>query len=513
MPATPLSAHHALPRSPGRPWAPLLGCLSLLTVACVPPWAPPLHAQATADTLTIESVHLGRTRRAFVSLPPSWAATDRPYPVTVVLDGEAYFQTAVTVQRQLERLGHVPEAIVVAVPNASGDYMDRVRDMTPPGMSVSGSSRDQRGDAFLDFIATELLPEIDRRYRGGRPRVLVGHSSGGLIATWAAATRPDVFPVVVSLDAPVHLEDGFLVRHLVDRAERGGEAPVRYVSLEAQFGWLENDWAELQAAAPGSWVLHREEMEGESHNSMVFVSLYQGLRHAFADYSIVGAPFFPRGSAADVFEHFARIEEMFDAPLPPPAPVLRRLVMELLTEGHLEPARRAQAWLLEGYGPQPDETEIEAQFARVEPLLPLTETVEDLKATPWPTPEEVAPYLGEWVGETRMGDAPPARVRFDLRVEAGRVVAVYRHLNVPEDSPHPDVEYLKVLPGGLEFGFMNGIYPPGMLVLTAVRDGDVLEGEQQFRGIVLPLPGGHMPRVVQFRLTRVATRAAGAADR
>jgi predicted alpha/beta superfamily hydrolase len=505
VPMRPAPRHGPPAGEPMRP----LSILLPLALACTPPWAPAARAQDTADTISVASAALGRTRQAFVSLPPSWAATTRAYPVTVVLDGEATFRSAVTVHRQLERLGHVPEAIVVAIPNASGDPMGRVRDMTPRGMSVSGSSREQEGDAFLDFIEKELLPEIDRRYRGGRPRVLVGHSSGGVIATWAAATRSDVFPVVVALDAPAHLDDAFLVRHLVERAERGGDAPVRYVTLEAQFGWFDEHWAELGAAAPASWLLHREEMEGESHNSMVFVSLYEGLKRAFADYSIVGAPFFPRGTAGDVFGHFARIEALFDAPLPPPAPVLRRLVTELLTEGRLEPARRAQAWLLEGYGPQPDEGEIEAQFTRVEPLLPLPETVEDLKAVPWPTPAEIAPYLGTWVGETRMGDAPPGRVRLDLRIEEGRVRAEYRHLNVPEGFAHPRVEYLQVRADGLEVGFMNGMYPPGMIVLSGVRDGGVLEGEQQFRGIVLPLPGGHVPPTVRFRLVRTDDRGGG----
>lgn len=37
----------------------------------------------------------------------------------------------------------------------------------------------------------------------------------------------------------------------------------------------------------------------------------------------------------------------------------------------------------------------------------------------------------------------------------------------------------------------------------ARREGNVLEGEQHFRGIVLPLPTGHMPPTLHFRLVRI----------
>jgi pimeloyl-ACP methyl ester carboxylesterase len=454
---------------------------------------------STADTLTMDSKILGRPRQAYVSLPASFAATARRYPVVIVLDGEADFEPAVMAWTTLARLGHVPEAIVVAIPNATDDPMDRVHDMTPPGLSVSGSSLHEGGDDFLDFIAKELLPEIDRRYRGGKPRILVGHSSGGVIVTWAAATRSDSFPVVVSVDAPVHLGDEWLEKRLLERAEKGGTAPVRYVSLESRFGWSDARWNELQAAAPPSWLLKREKLEGESHESMFFLATYQGLKFAFADYSIVGAPFFPEGTAMGVFDHYARIDDQFGVELPPPARVLRRLIEDLLTEGSMEPARRAMAWLTEGYGPQPDEKRLQAEFDRVAPLLPLKETVADLKAAPWPTPTQIAPWVGEWTGEQWMNADTHNALTLRIRVVDGKVEAE----TALADGPPPQrIEYLEVLPDGLEFGVMNGMRPAGMIVQTGHLHGNVLEGEGQFRGIVLPLPTGHMPPTTYFRLTR-----------
>jgi hypothetical protein len=471
-----------------------LAVLPFLVPVCI-------EAQPAApDTFVVRSAILAQDRPVFVSLPPSHASTDRAYPVILVLDGDENFGDAVVVASKLARIGYIPEAIVVAIPNPTSDPDDRVRDMTPPGLSVGGSSLNEGGDRFLDFLETELLPEVDRRYRGGRPRILIGHSSGGVIATYAAATRSDAFPIVVAIDAPIHLGDHWLAKRLIERAHRGGPAPVRYVSLEARFGWEDRRWAELAAAAPSGWVLDREKLKGESHESVGFLAMYEGLKLAFLDYSIVNAPIPPRGTAFGAFEYYRGIETVFDTELPPPAPVLRRLVEDLLIEGRVEPARMALAWLSEGYGSR--QPEVESMIAHAAALPPLEETVEDLKAAPMPSQQDIAPFVGEWAGQVWMTPESRSDVELRVRIVDGAVAAeIVYPVGGGEELVMP-VEYLRVVPGGLEFGHMNGMRPMGMIVFEGRREGDVLEGEQGFRGIVLPLPDGHMPPAMHFRLVK-----------
>ena len=97
-------------------------------------------------------------------LPASFAdsAPDRRYPVTIVLDGEDNVPPVAAVSDELSRNGQIPESVIVAIPNT-----DRLRDLTPPGLSVSGSSLNEGGDRFLDFIEQELLPAVDLQFRGG----------------------------------------------------------------------------------------------------------------------------------------------------------------------------------------------------------------------------------------------------------------------------------------------------------------------------------------------------------
>jgi Putative esterase len=462
---------------------------------------PPAPSARSADTLVIESAILGQARRVFVSVPASHASTTRGYPVILVLDGEANFASAGTIAGTLAALAHIPEAIVVGIPNASPDPMQRVHDMTPPGLSVAGSSLNEGGDRFLDFIERELLPQIDARYRGGAPRILVGHSSGGVIATHAAATRPRSFGVVVSIDAPVHLGDDWLARRLTERASAPGAPPLRYVSLETRFGWPDRAWTALTAAAPPSWHLRREKLEGESHESMGFLAMYQGLKFAFHDYSIVGAPLVPRASAGAAFEHYRALGAEFGADLPPPPRVLRRMVEDLLTEGRAAEGRRALEWLVEGYGPQRDQAGLEAMVARVQALPPLAETVESLLATPMPTPEEIAPYVGEWRGHDWMNPEAKNPMGLRIRVVEGKVVA--ERIDWFDGAEHVvPVTYLRVFPDGLHFGQLNGMRPRGVLVHEGTLSGRTLSGEMRFRGILLPLPNGDMPGTIYFSLEK-----------
>jgi hypothetical protein len=417
------------------------------------------------------------------------------------LDGEANFPGATTIANTLASLGHVPEAIVVAIPNVSSDPRERVHDMTPPGLSVSGSSLNEGGDRFLDFIEKELLPAVNARFRGGKPQILVGHSSGGVIVTYAAATRTASFPVVVSIDAPINLGDNWLAKRLVERAQTPGAPPLRYVSLETRFGWSDRTWSDLKAAAPSSWQLRREKLDGESHESMGFLSMYQGLKFAFQDFSIVGAPLVPRASAQAAFAHYTRIGQELGAALPPPGRVLLRMVEDLLTEGDANAARQAVTWLVDGYGAQQERAELEAMIARVEPQLPLEETVDMLKAAPWPTPQEIAPFVGEWRGHNWLNPESKNASGLRIRIADGKVVAEQLHWFDGAEQAEP-VQYLKVMPDGLHFGRMNGMRPLGMMVSEGKLSGNVLAGQSGFRGIVLPLPTGHMPPKMSFRYQR-----------
>ena len=448
----------------------------------------------------IESKILGETRTINIALPRSFADTgpERRYPVAVVLDGEYDLPETEAVAAKLAAAGQIPEMVLVAVENT-----DRLRDLTPPGLSVSGSSASEGGDRFLDFIERELLPEVDRQFRGAAPRTLIGHSSGGIIATYAAATRP-AWQVIVALDTPMHLQQNWLAERMLEAATANSRPPLRYVSLEARFAWPDAGWDALVAAAPPTWRLYRETLARESHESMVMLGTYLGLREAFVDYSMLAAPVAPTTS---ILPYYDRVAESLGAPVVPPRPLLSNVVDDLLMEGRGAAAHQAWDQLVAGYGAPADAAELLALIAEAEQQPPPTETVEGLLATPFPTPQEAAPWLGEWIGDVWMNDDELVEGRprhyLRLRVVDGKVEGDVENEPAPGMKDVEKLTYLVVQPGRLTYGFMNGMRPRGMLLFEGELKDGRLEGTTRFGGVEVRYPEGMDPGEIKFAYQKV----------
>ena len=192
----------------------------------------------------------------------------------------------------------------------------------------------------------------------------------------------------------------------------------------------------------------------------------------------------------------------FGVELPPPAPVLDRLVFDLLVEGLVEPARRAVEWSVRGYGDSAALASANEMIARVRRQLPLRETVAQLLEAPPPASTEIAPYLGTWSGSDGPNPGAGNRMTVRFRLEDGKAVGEMLESDGADARQWKRVDYLKVLPDGIEFGRMNGMRPLGVWVWSARWEGDALAGEGGFRGIVLPLPSGDMPPTIPFRLDK-----------
>ncbi|HEU4389283.1 MAG TPA: alpha/beta hydrolase-fold protein, partial [Blastocatellia bacterium] len=462
----------------------------------------------SAQSFHIESAILKETRSILVVLPASYAQTgpDRRYPVTVVVDGEYLIAPVAAVSDELARNGQIPESVIVGIENVGGagfqaSNSKRVYDLTPPGLSVSGSGLNEGGDRFLDFIEQELLPAVDRQFRGSAPRTFVGVSSGGVLATYVAATR-STYRAVVSLDAPIHLGDNWLARKLTSRAA-APLVPVRYASLEAKFGWPEEAWKTLVATAPASWKLFRERSwPKESHESIGMFGAYLGLREVFGDYSMLAAPVAPTTS---ILPYYRKVGESLGATLIPPKKLLLNVAEDLSAEGRGAAAREAYNTLAFGYGAPADGAKLLARIAEVERRPPPTETVEGLLATPFPTPDEARAFIGEWAGDVWMRPEQPRTGGTTLRITVvdGRIVGTTVHRGPDGQERVQRWEYLKITPQGMTWGSMNGMRPRGVNLFEGKLEGDKLSGTVRFGGIDFRMPDGSTPEPLHFSFTRV----------
>ncbi|MBV6422137.1 MAG: hypothetical protein DAHOPDDO_03426 [Ignavibacteriaceae bacterium] len=130
---------------------------------------------------TFYSTNLGNSRPIRVYLPPGYS-TSESYPLVVFHDGLAYIAEAYAnnVLDYLISQNRIQPLIGVFVPPVNRDE------------EYVGSLQNQ----FAAFIAEELIPYIDVRYRtmlNADKRATVGISNGGNIALWIAYNYPNVF--------------------------------------------------------------------------------------------------------------------------------------------------------------------------------------------------------------------------------------------------------------------------------------------------------------------------------
>jgi hypothetical protein len=440
---------------------------------------------------TITSAALGAERKINIYLPKTFDKTKRKYPVIYLTDGEYYFQRAALAARQLSASGHIPECIVVGI-----ETPDRRQDMTPPGMSLNISDGpDQRAEKFMKFMVDELKPQMESKFRAGGPNVLMGHSHGGILCSYAAAKWRQDLPFQVVLDAPMHLDHDWLVKGIVDSIPAKGN--LRFVSLEARFGWTDETWSKLTTAAPKNWKLSRIKMQGEDHETMVFSGFYTGLKELFSDYSAVAVKGWS-GQAA--FDHYQKLATAYGAPVTPPQFVLERAVADLMFLGKGDLARTALNQWVEDHGELPHYAELLAEINEAEREMKGKETVEDLLALKAPTAAQIAPYLGVWKGHqwvsTDENRKTPITVTFS--VVNGHGVAKIVNEDAPPELRDEPAKYLRVTASAVEFGNMNGMTPRGVVARVGRIQGDKLEGESIFRGVfVKERPYRHL-----FSLTR-----------
>lgn len=209
----------------GAPWrslstgrlAPAILGLWILGVlgGCV--YSAPRDPLPTHRSFDLESEVVDEVRRIAVYTPPGYEVTEEDYPVLYMPDGgvkEDFPHIANTVDG-LIRSGELAPMLVVGIENT-----ERRRDLTPASTTEDDLQYAPAGDgaaAFRSFIETELIPEIDRRYRTTGERAIVGESFAGLFVMDTFFRRPDLFQRYVAMDPSLWWDDHALVR----QAEEG----------------------------------------------------------------------------------------------------------------------------------------------------------------------------------------------------------------------------------------------------------------------------------------------------
>lgn len=170
-------------------------------------WWPDVRAQA-----------LGNARPVYVHLPPGYdASPEALYPTLYVQDGNESItrgQFHDVADAWSVETGS-PGAVLVFVALAAQE--DRFNEYT---MASQGAL----GDAYADFLATTLVPRVERHVRArpdARARGVIGASLGGLISFWSALRHPTVFEYVGGMSSSFFWAQDFMIREVQARGCQG----------------------------------------------------------------------------------------------------------------------------------------------------------------------------------------------------------------------------------------------------------------------------------------------------
>jgi len=294
-------------------------------VAAVPATAHTSEPVVIGDKFQIESKVLAETRTYVVHTPDYYSKGMDAYPVLVLLDAENNFDYASGAVHLLAANGRIPAMIIVGINNT-----DRRRDMTPSkpasgfgGTPWTGSAGG--ADKFLSFIADELMPTIDRRYRTRPYRVLIGHSLGGLFAVYALMNRPEVFHGYIVTSPALGWDDEALLKAAQPffAARRELRADL-YISIANEGDTMLGGAWKLSAVLEESklpdlrWQFKRYPEEG--HGTVPYISTYEGLQAIFDGYRIANPVVLFEEAGLPAFErHYAEVSKRMGYTVPVPA--------------------------------------------------------------------------------------------------------------------------------------------------------------------------------------------------
>jgi predicted alpha/beta superfamily hydrolase len=236
----------------------------------------------------MKSTATGRNYDLYIHKPADFdKSKDKKYPVLYLLDGQWDFKLLDSVVGGLVYDKFMPDIVIVGI-TYSGEHPDygalRAMDYTPNPGEQPGS-----GDApkFLSFLKTELIPFMERNYRGDPARrILGGHSLGGLFTLYAMFSDPSLFWGYLAGSPALPWGNDFVVKQEAEFASKHKDLPVRlFLGVGGAESLVTPGVSFVRALAGRRYAgLHWDGrvIEGERHSGVKPEFYNRGLRFLFS---------------------------------------------------------------------------------------------------------------------------------------------------------------------------------------------------------------------------------------
>jgi predicted alpha/beta superfamily hydrolase len=285
-------------------------------------------APPAPERITIHSNVLNEDRAILVRMPAAAQGKKDKYPVLYLADGDGHINEVGAIIDFLASQNRCTPLIVVGIPNT-----DRTRDLTPTraeqknaqGVVVQAQPTSGGGDKFLEFIQTELFPEIEKHYPTQPYRIFAGHSLGGLLAIHALIAHPDMFNAYIAVSPSLQWDDQHTLHQAQAFFAKQKEFNKTLFFSLGNEGALPNPmgdgFEQLQktfaTAMPKGFIVRSARYPDEDHGSTTFLAHYAGLRTVFDGWVMPRdlKDGLPVGGLKGVEQHYRELSERFGFPV------------------------------------------------------------------------------------------------------------------------------------------------------------------------------------------------------
>lgn len=310
---------------------------------------------------------MGEERTIWIRVPASYyeaSSSTQTYPVIYVLDGKSAFFPVTGVVSFMSEEDHVnyqiPEMIVVGV-----DTENRFRDLTPIKSTKQANGEESKtpeqklmmsgsggGEQFLNFLKEEVFTYIEKNYRTNPFRIYVGHSLGGLTATYTFLKHPDLFNATISIDPSLWWDGAKYVNEAPELLKTMPKDQIRkyYVSvidsssyggsLQFHTNAIFNIGKAMENVSSKNIQYKVDYIANTDHSSIPMLSWYNGLLFIFEGYH---KSHFDYMKDPDLIEsHFKEVEAKIGLKMNPSQDIFKILVHYLTSSDRYPDAVKAR---------------------------------------------------------------------------------------------------------------------------------------------------------------------------
>ena len=246
---------------------------------------------------SIYSNTLKEQRLIKIRMPEQYKpGSDKKYEVIYMIDGEWNMELYSFIFNFTKGENFVPPVIFVAIPNTyiNGANM-RDRDFLP--QKVADNKLAGGADNMIGFLKNELIPYIDKKYPTNGDNSLFGHSYGGLFTMYVLLTNPQLFNTYYCSDPSFWWNNNFMNKLALKTFEstteldktlwiNGIESTYKGMGIQTMDSILK-----LKAPKKLNWKMAA--FPNETHNSVRFKGIYDGIKFAYSGYTNSKIEFHP----------------------------------------------------------------------------------------------------------------------------------------------------------------------------------------------------------------------------